>query len=179
MNKKVKENNRPVDAEFGIDSRYKTKIQREQDAVALMQARLNRMKDLSEAQILQARLMQLKLRMENYLNEPVYDKQNHFCQFLESYVDAIYSRRGDFAKDINVTANFLSKIIHNHREPNEAFMLKLMIHSEKVFSQVGPFKKTTWYQIYYHEKLCETMANQKKWRPALEKQVKYRASILS
>lgn len=73
MNSKVKANNRPVDAEFGIDSRYKNKTQREQDAVALMQARLNRMKDLSEAQILQARLMQLKLRMENYLNEPVYE----------------------------------------------------------------------------------------------------------
>lgn len=65
--------------------------------------------------------------------------------------------------------------MNHHREPQEAFMLKLMIHSEKVFAQVGALKKTTWHQIYYHEKLCDTLANQKKWRPALEKQVKFRA----
>lgn len=179
MTKKGKINQNQLDAEYGMDSRYKTQKQRDQDAVALMQVRLDKMKKLSEAQILQARLMQLKLQMENYLKEPMYDKQNQFLHFLEAYIDTIYSKRSDFARDINVTANYLSKVMNHHREPQEAFMLKLMIHSEKVFTQVGPFKKTIWYQIYYHEKLCDTMANQKKWRPALEKQVKYRASILS
>lgn len=175
MNKKGKINQSQLDAEYGMDSRYKTQKQRDQDAVALMQVRLDKMKKLSEAQILQARLMQLKLQMENYLKEPMYDKQNQFLHFLEAYIDTIYSKRSDFARDINVTANYLSKVMNHHREPQEAFMLKLMIHSEKVFAQVGPFKKTTWYQIYYHEKLCDTMANQKKWRPTLEKQVKYSA----
>lgn len=89
MNKNGKANNRQLDAEFGIDSRYKTKKQRDQDAVALMQVRLDKMKKLSEAQILQARLKQLKLQMENYLKEPMYDKQNQFLHFLEAYIDTI------------------------------------------------------------------------------------------
>lgn len=64
------------DFEFGIDSRYKTKNEREEDAVALMQARLDRMKNLSKEQILRAKLLQLKLKMEDYLKKPVYDNQN-------------------------------------------------------------------------------------------------------
>lgn len=168
-----KENIINNDPEFGIDSRYKTKKEQEQDSVALMQARLERMKNLSKDQILRAKLLQLKLKMEDYLKKPVYDNQNHFAQFVEFYVDAIYSKRNDFAKDINVTANFLSKIINSHREPKEEFILKLMIHSEKTFEHVGEFHKKMWYQVYFHEKLCDTMSSQEKWRPEIEKQIKF------
>jgi hypothetical protein len=167
-----KQNTLHVDSEFGVDSRYKTVEEKEQDSVALMQARLERMKNLPKEQILRAKLLQLKLKMENYLQEPVYDSQNHFAHFLETYVDTIYTKRSDFAEDINVTPNFLSKVINSHREPKEEFILKLMIHSEKVFKNVGEFHKKTWYQIYFHEKLCDTMSSQDKWRPKIEKQVK-------
>ena len=64
------------DFEFGIDSRYKTKNEKKEDAVALMQARLDRMKNLSKEQILRAKLLQLKLKMEDYLKKPVYGKSN-------------------------------------------------------------------------------------------------------
>jgi hypothetical protein len=162
-----------VDPEFGVDSRYKTSKERDQDSVALMQARLDRMKNLSREQVLKAKLLQLKLKMENYLKEPVYDDQNHFASFLESYVDTIYSKRSEFANDINITPVFLSQVINSHREPKEEFILKLMIHSEKVFKYVGEFHEKTWYQIYFHEKLCDTMSSQEEWRPKIEKQVKF------
>jgi len=55
------------DSEFGVDSRYKTKKEREQDSLVLMEARLARMKNLPKEQILRARLLQLKLKMEDYL----------------------------------------------------------------------------------------------------------------
>ena len=166
-----------ADTEYGVDSRYETTKDREQDAVALMQARLERMKNLPKEQVLRAKLLQLKLKMENYLKEPVYDKQNHFARFLETYIDAIYSKRSEFAKDINVTPVFLSKVINSHREPKEEFILKLMVHSEKVFKQVGVFHNKTWYQVYYHEKLCDTMSSQDEWRPKIEKQVKLRSEV--
>ena len=122
--------------------------------------------------------MQLKLKMENYLKAPVYDNQNHFANFLETYVDTIYAKRSEFAKDINITPVFLSQVINNHKEPTEEFILKLMIHSGKVFKHIGEFHEKTWYQIYFHEKLCDTMSNQKKWRPKIEKQVKLAESIV-
>jgi hypothetical protein len=118
-----------------------------------MQARLERMKNLPKEEILRAKLMQLKLRMENYLQKRVYDHQNHFALFLETYVDTMYAKRSEFAKAINVTPVFLSQVTNNHREPKEEFILKLMIHSEKVFKFVGEFHKTLWYQVYFQDKI--------------------------
>ncbi len=50
------------DAEYGVDSRYKSNKERESEATALMEARLIRMKNLSKDQIIRAKLLQLKLR---------------------------------------------------------------------------------------------------------------------
>lgn len=143
----------------------------------LMEARLQRMKEIPKDQILRAKLMQLKLKMEEYLNNPVYDGQMHFAHFLKTYVDTLYSKRVEFASDINETPVFLSKVINGHREPKEEFILKLMIHSEKVFDGFVEFKEHIWYQIYLHEKLCEAMSNRHKWQPLIEKDVKFTTSI--
>jgi len=102
------------DAEYGVDSRYKSDKRRESDATALMEARLMRMKNLSKDQIIQAKLLQLKLKMEEYLKNPVYNNRNYFSEFLESYVDTIYSKRSVFAKDIDIAPVSLSQVINNH-----------------------------------------------------------------
>jgi hypothetical protein len=161
-----------IDPEFGVDSRYEKSEGKELDSITLMEARLERMKRLSKEEVLRAKLLQLKLKMEDYLKAPVYDNQDHFAHFVQSYVDAIYTKRSDFAKDVSITPVFLSQVINSHREPTEEFILKLMIHSEKVFKSVGGFHKKTWYQVYFHEKLCDTMSNQEEWRPRIEEQVK-------
>lgn len=158
--------------EFGLDSRYLSNKERKSESVALMQARLDRMNSLSKDQIIRAKLMQLKLKMENYLKESIHDNCNHFTGFLETYIDSIYAKRNEFAKDIDITPVFLSQIINKHREPKEEFILKLMIHSDMAFKKVCDFHKKIWYQVYFHEKICDTMSNQDQWRPQLEKHVK-------
>ena len=75
-----------MDIDFGIDSRYKSNKERESDATALMEARLRRMKNLSQDQIAKAKLMQLKLKMEEFIKNPVYDRGNHFSNFLKLYI---------------------------------------------------------------------------------------------
>ena len=161
-----------VDTEYGVDSRYTSKKEQENQATALMEARLKRMKNLSNEQIVKAKLMQLKLKMEEYLKNPVYDKQNYFSEFLKTYIDSIYSKRSNFAQDIDIAPVSLSQVINKHREPKEEFLMKLMIHSEKAYKNVCEFHKKTWYQVYFHEKICETMSSQEKWRPKIEKKVK-------
>jgi len=161
-----------MDVEYGIDSRYKSNKERESDATALMEARLMRMKNLSKDQITKAKLLQLKLKMEEYIKNPVYDNHNYFSDFLKLYIDSIYSKRSAFAKDIDVAPVSLSQVINNHREPKEEFIMKLMIHSEKVYKNVCEFHKKTWYQVYYHEKICDTMSNQEQWRPEIEKHIR-------
>jgi hypothetical protein len=161
-----------MDVEYGIDSRYKSDLESVSEATALMEARLRRMKMLSNDQITKAKLLQLKLKMEEFINHPVYDNHNHFSNFLKFYIDSIYSKRSIFAKDINVDPVSLSQVINNHREPKDEFFLKLMIHSEKVYKDVCSFNKKIWYQIYFNNKICEIMAKQEEWQPEIEKQVR-------
>lgn len=158
--------------EYGVDSRYKNKEEMNNESVALMQARLERLKRVPPEEIHRAKLLQLKLKMDNYLKESFEGQGNHFAQFLELYVDTLYTKRSDFAKDVKVSPVFLSQIINKHREPKEEFMLKLMVHSGKVFKPIGEFNESTWFQIYFHEKLSDTLNTQNKWRPKLEKQVR-------
>lgn len=169
---KKKKNNMDEDVEYGIDSRYQSLKEKKSESVLLMKARLNRMKNLSKEQVMRAKLLQLKLKMENYLKQPIYDKHNYFTDFLATYIDSIYLKRSEFANDINITPVLLSQIVNNHRQPNDEFIMKLMIHSEKAFKNLGNFQKTTWYLIYFQEKINDTILNQEKWRLKLEKQVK-------
>ena len=164
-------------AEFGVDSRYTSKKKQLDDGKALMEARLQRMKNLSSDKIIKAKLLQLKLKMEEFIKEPIYQEENHFTKFLTSYIDSIYSKRIHFAKDIDINPNLLSKIVNNHRKPKEDFLLRLMIHSEKTYNNICHFHKKTWYQVYLQEKLSELMANQDQWRPKLEREVKIKNLI--
>ena len=60
-----------MDAEYGLDSRYKSGLESVSEAKALMEARLRRMKMLSNDQITKAKLLQLKHKMGEFLNHPV------------------------------------------------------------------------------------------------------------
>ncbi|GAO27719.1 hypothetical protein [Geofilum rubicundum] len=59
------------DAEYGVDSRYKNNLERESEATTLMEARIGRMKLLTKDQVMRAKLMQLKLKMEEYIKKPL------------------------------------------------------------------------------------------------------------
>ncbi len=159
------------DPDFGLDSRYQSKKEAASEATSLMEARLEKMKNLSKDQIIRAKLIQLKLKMEEYLKQPQYDGSNYFSYFLKEYIDTIYSTRKGFARDINVSPIRLSQVINNHRDPQDEFILKLMIHSEMVFENICSFQKMTWYQVFFHDKVCNTMMNQEEWRSKIEKDV--------
>ena len=168
----IKKKNKEIEgAEYGVDSRYTSKKQKINDGKALMEARLNRMKNLSEDQIIKAKLLQLKLRMEEYIETPVYKEHNSFTEFLKLYIDTIYNKRVHFASDIDIKPVLLSQILNKHRSPKEEFILRLMIHSEKTYKNICSFNEKTWFQVYFLEKIGETMSNQDKWRPTVEKHV--------
>ena len=160
------------DAEFGVDSRYPSLKARKADSQELMKARLERMNNLSEDDIVRAKLVQLKLKMQDYLKQPVYKDYNFFTDFLSSYIDTVYSKRSNFANDIDITPVRLSQVLNNHREPHDEFMLRLMVHSEKTYQNVCDFPQKTWYQVYYQEKICDTILSEDEWRPEVEKHVK-------
>jgi len=164
--------------EFGIDSRYKNTKKKLLDGKSLMEARLKRFDKLSRRQIVKARLLQLKLRMEEYLETTDDEESNQFTNFLTVYIDTIYEKRSLFAKDLNISPVSLSQVLNNHREPKEQFMFRLMLHSELSFENICSFQKDSWYKVYYHEKISETMASQNEWKPKEKKHVKIKHAIL-
>lgn len=178
----MKKNNKTDKAimypEFGLDSRYKNKKEKYSSGKSLLEARLSRMNKLSQSQIINARLLQLKLQMEHYLKDSNNIDSNIFTAFLVKYIDTIYEKRAMFAKDINITPVNLSQVLNNHREPKSEFMYRLMLHSELVYKNICSFDKQTWYQIYYHQKISDTMANQKKWTSKERKHVKLKNTNL-
>jgi len=160
-------------SEYGVDSRYLSKKEKAADGKALMEARLLRMQNVSDYDIVKAKLLQLKLRMDEFIKSPVHKNQNYFTGFLTAYIDTIYTRRNLFAKDIDIKPVRLSQVLNNHRDPKEEFILRLMIHSEKIYENICAFNKEIWFQAYYHEKICDTLSSLEEWRPHVEKHVSH------
>lgn len=172
MAKNKKNNKKIKDAKYGVDSRYVSKKERLADGNVLMEARIKRLKNVPESQVIRAKLLQLKFSMEAFIQNPVLGDQNHFTDFVKTYIDTIYTKRVHFAKDINITPVRLSQVLNNHREPKEEFILRLIIHSERTYEKICDFNKNTWFQVFYHQKINNTMSNQKQWRLEVEKHVK-------
>lgn len=172
MTRKAKNNKEATDAEYGVDSRFGSKAESKIAGKELMVARKERMKSFTASQVVHARLLQLKLEMEEFIEKPVFEGNHSFAEFLARYIDTMYSKRAAFAKDMDITPVLLSQILNKHREPGEEFMLRLMVHSEKAFQHVCEFPKATWHQVLFHEKMRNTLSTQDKWRPDVEKHVK-------
>lgn len=152
-----------------IDSRNVSEKARKANTAEIMKARSARLKQRSSYDVKLAKLMQLKLQMEEYLKTPKYEEEFSFSNCLATYVDIIYDKRKNFAHDISIKPLMLSQVINNHREPQEKFILRLIVHSEKSFKPVGKFDQSTWHNIYFKEKVGNVMSTQKQWRSSVER----------
>jgi len=160
------------DFKYLIDSRNLTKEEKKANSKAIIEARVQRLNERSTGDIKKAKLLQLKLQIEEYLKEAITSDDLTFSGFLKTYIDILYTKRKDFASDVSTDPLVLSQLLNNHREPQEKFMLRLMVHSEKTYENIGEFNQKTWYQIYYKEKIKKVLESENKWRPSIEKQVK-------
>jgi hypothetical protein len=77
-----------INPEFGVDSRYKSMSEAASEATILMKARLKRMKNLSKNDIVRAQLMQLKLHYMTIFNKTML---NPFFSGFKRKLD-IYSK---------------------------------------------------------------------------------------
>ena len=154
-----------------IDSRNLSDKQKNKNTNAILRARELRLRERSRHDIMLAKLVQLKLQMDEYLKTPGYVTQYPFSKFLRMYVDIIYDKRKDFANDMSIEPLMLSQVLNNHRDPQEKFMLRLLIHSENSFKNVCDFDQKTWYRIFYKDKTGRVISTQNEWRSSVEKHV--------
>ena len=102
----------------------------------LAEARGKKRLSMNEQEKLLLRLMQLRYRLENYIQREPYDSKYRFSYFLNQYLSIVDKRRKEFAKDIDIHETLLSQLMNNRREPNESIMVRLEIHSNNVIPAV-------------------------------------------
>ncbi len=97
----------------------------------------------------QARLLQLKFQMEDYLKGIRYDKQKNFGFFLRQYLQCIDKRSSEFAAEIDILPSELSQYLNNHRKPPKHIMVRLELHSQNTIPA------SDWYRVAEMETLHE------------------------
>ena len=121
------------------------KQQKEADR-ELIEARKRSQSKLTEEQKLYAGLLQLRFKLEDYLNEARYDPSLTFGYFLELYLKLTHKKNKEFAKEIQVHETLLSHLIKNRREPSYSIMIRLELHSNKIIPAID------WYKLAEKEK---------------------------
>lgn len=147
-----------------------TDKQRQADASAIQKLREASVEKRSDETQLILKLLQLKFKIEDYLNKPAHDKQLSFGYFLRTYVDLVSQKQKEFAQAINIKPAELSQILNSHRKPPYGFVIRLEIHSNKAISALY------WNRLIEKENEFELINDKEIWREQ-RKHVKSRLRV--
>jgi len=86
---------------------------------------------LTDNDRLESRLLQFKLKLNDYLKSDDFDPTKTFGYFLNQYIALANRKRKVFANEIDIKEAELSQMINNHRDPPEYIIVRLEIHSNK------------------------------------------------
>ncbi|MBC7862477.1 MAG: helix-turn-helix domain-containing protein [Bacteroidia bacterium] len=114
---------------------YPSTLSKEEKQAAnkeLLEHRFKMLAEMSEEEKQHWDLVGLKFRLKKYLDNPGFDKNRSFGQFVEEYIRILNLKRKDFAKEIDVHETRLSRIINNKEEPNKQIFYRLEKHSEYI-----------------------------------------------
>lgn len=158
-----------------IDSRNVSDHGRQKVSEDITKARLERLKSRSSQEIRNAQLLQLKLKMERFLEADYHELtgDGFISDCIKDYADILYTRRKDFARDLNIDSNVLSQVINGHRPPHKDMLFKLAIHSEKSFTPILPFKRSTWFDLFQKDNVYRMLVLEKHRFKAAEENVKW------
>lgn len=119
---RIKENKELEEFVYLVDSRNLTSKEKREERKAILKAREARFRDRTENEVRTAKLMQLKYKMEEYLNAPNFNSESLFPIFLTTYVDCLYDKRKNFASDIEIEPMTLSHVLNKRRQPKDTFL---------------------------------------------------------
>jgi hypothetical protein len=149
-----------------------TPKQKAEANTTLQQVLDKRRANLSPEYKLKAALLQLRFKIEDYLNDNKYDKRKTFGYFLKLYIDGLQIKRNEFAAAINIKPTELSLYINNHRIPPQYILIRLELHSH------GLIPATNWYKLLEKVNLHELSTN-KSLRTEERKYIKQEAQLVA
>jgi len=129
--------------------------------------RFERLKDMSDEQILQSELMRMKLLMKDYFNQSEFIASYSFSSQLKKYMGLLKKNSTDFAADLDVHKTKLSRILNDKESPNMELMYRLEHHSSNMIPA------NYWYRLH-SRKLEEDIKMDTEKRAVEYKRVKNR-----
>lgn len=133
----------------------RTQKQIDNDANELNVLRKQIKSEMTESQILFARLNQLRFQIEDYAKSDKYNQNYSFAYFLRKYIKLNYKIQKHFAKDIKLSDSTLSSILNKGRPPGKKIVIRLELHSNNVISAIS------WYKLWEKEKEYELQNDEK------------------
>jgi len=130
-----------------------TAKQKEEAARQLLQARAKTQAELTESDKQTSRVLQLRFRLEDYLNGEAFDPALTFGHFLKEYVSILGKKRKVFADEISVDETLLSQFVNAHRLPPDYMAIRLELHSHNVIPA------HYWYRLVEKQKEHEIKTN--------------------
>jgi len=117
-----------------------TAKQKQEAARQLAAHREKRRAEMTGAEKLNIKLMQLKFQLEDYVKQEEYNPQFSFGYFLEQYLLLTNRKKKEFARDIQIHETQLSQMLKNRRDPSESIMIRLELHSNNTIPAIDWFK---------------------------------------
>lgn len=150
-----------------VDSRKKTKVDKEADSLALLNARRKSFEKSSNSEQMVMNLYRLKLMLEDEVKTE--ELKSEFYTYSSTYVDLLYETRKSFASDIGFSETQLSLILSGKRPPTEEFVSKIRIHSSEIYKKLNiNFNSFNWFIIYYSDRMHDYLNTHKKDKISLK-----------
>ncbi len=107
--------------------------------------RMERLKNMSESDILSANLIKIKLRIKDYFKRSKFEDRFSFSNQLKEYIKITKRSNKEIAENLNIHPTKLSRIINDKENPNIELMYRLEEHSS------GELPAFYWWRLYSKE----------------------------
>ncbi|PUZ26648.1 hypothetical protein GA0116948_102181 [Chitinophaga costaii] len=107
----------------------------------------------SEKTRLISKLLELKFKIEDYIESSNFNENLYFGYFLNEYISRLDKKKKDFAHEIEIDPTEISQIINKHRKPTDKLIFRLEIHSNRNFPAL------LWFKILEKERAFELNNN--------------------
>lgn len=110
-----------------------------------LKLRLARLKQMSPHDLLVSNLIQMKILIQQYLKNNIYNETFSFSNQLRKYIKVTQRSNKEIAKNLAVHPTKLSRIINGKEHPNVELMYRLEKHSD------GELPAHYWWRLYAKE----------------------------
>lgn len=99
-----------------------------------LRIRMERLKNMSESDIILSNLMRMKIQIENYIENDEYDSRFDFSNQLIEYLSITKRSQKVFSQEIDIHTAQLNRIMRGKENPNVDLLYRIEKHSNGILN---------------------------------------------